>query len=90
MPDPREGEEFFLSVPQRLDNPFPDLQYFREHRPVFYDPPLQTWFVFRYDNVAALFHGTKLSSTFAVLRGLKSAEKPLLPSGRTRHLGGGS
>lgn len=62
MPDPREGEEFFLTVPQKLDNPFPDLQYFREHRPVFYYPPLQTWFIFRYDDVAALFHDIKLSA----------------------------
>lgn len=46
MSDPREGEEFFLNVPAKLDNPFPDLKYFREQRPVFYYPPLQTWFIF--------------------------------------------
>jgi cytochrome P450 len=62
MPDPREGEEFFLTVPQRLDDPFPDLQYFRAHRPVFYDPPLQTWFIFRYDDVTMLFQEARLSA----------------------------
>jgi cytochrome P450 len=30
VPDPRQGEQFFLTVPQKLDNPFPDSQYFRE------------------------------------------------------------
>jgi cytochrome P450 len=62
MSDPREGEEFFLSIPEKLDNPFPDLQYFREHQPVFYYPPLQTWFIFRYDDVTALFHDARFSA----------------------------
>jgi cytochrome P450 len=31
MSDPREGEEFPLNVPEKPDNPFPDLKYFREH-----------------------------------------------------------
>jgi hypothetical protein len=39
MSDPREGEEFFLNVPKKLDNPFPDLKYFREHRMV----PMGVW-----------------------------------------------
>jgi len=62
MSDPREGSEFFLSVPAKLDDPFPDLAYFREHRPIFYYPPLQSWFVFRFDDVSALFHDARLSS----------------------------
>ena len=62
MSDPREGEEFFLNVPEKLVNPFPDLQYSREHRPVFCYPPLQTWFIFRYDGVTALFHDARLSA----------------------------
>jgi cytochrome P450 len=62
MSDPREGEEFFLNVPEKLDNPFPDLKYFREHRPVFYYSPLQTWFIFRYDDVSTLFHDARLSA----------------------------
>jgi hypothetical protein len=45
--DPREGDGFFLNVAEKLDNPFPDLKYFRENRPVFYSPPLSIWFVFR-------------------------------------------
>jgi hypothetical protein len=62
MSDLREGEEFFLNVPEKLDNPFPDLKYFREQRPVFYYPPLQTWFIFRYDDVSTLFHDARLSA----------------------------
>ncbi len=62
MSDPREGEEFFLNVPEKLDNPFPDLQYFREHRPIFYYPPLQAWFIFRYDDVTTLFEDPRLSA----------------------------
>jgi hypothetical protein len=62
MSDPREGNEFFLSVPAKLDDPFPDLAYFREHRPIFYYPPLQSWFVFRFDDVSALFHDARLSA----------------------------
>src|SRR2546430_11592028 len=62
MSDPREGEEFFLNVPEKLDNPFPDLKYFREHWPVFYYSPLQTWFIFRYDDVSTLFHDARLSA----------------------------
>ena len=45
--DDREGKNFFLNDPQKLENPFPDLKYFLEHRPVFYSPPLNTWFIFR-------------------------------------------
>lgn len=62
MSDPREGNEFFLSVPAKLDDPFPDLAYFREHRPIFYYPPLQSWLVFRFDDVSALFHDARLSA----------------------------
>src|SRR5262249_54987074 len=60
--DPREGEQFFLNVAEKLDNPFPDLKYFRENRPVFYYAPLNNWFVFRYDDVYALFHDPRLSA----------------------------
>jgi len=62
MSDPREGEEFFLNVPEKLDNPFPALKYFREQRPVFYYPLLHTWFIFRYDDVSTLFHDARLSA----------------------------
>lgn len=60
--DDREGAGFFLNVPEKLDDPFPDLAYFRENRPVFYYEPLDQWFVFRYDDVAALFADRRLSS----------------------------
>lgn len=60
--DDREGTGFFLNDPQKLDNPFPDLKYFRENRPVFYYPPLNTWFIFRYDDVINLFHDGRLSA----------------------------
>jgi len=62
MSDPREGSEFFLTVPAKLDDPFADLAYFREHRPVFYYAPLRNWFVFRFDDVSALFHDARLSA----------------------------
>jgi cytochrome P450 len=61
-PDPREAEAFFLNVPEKLDNPFPDFKYFRDNRPVFYYAPLNTWFVFRYDDVYSLFHDPRLSA----------------------------
>ncbi|MEM4781224.1 MAG: cytochrome P450 [Halalkalicoccus sp.] len=60
--DEREGEAFFLDDPEKLDDPFSDLAYFREHRPVFYYEPLDQWFVFGYDDVAALFADERLSA----------------------------
>jgi hypothetical protein len=41
----REGPQFYMNVPEKLDDPFPDLHYFLEKRPVFYYPPLHQWFV---------------------------------------------
>jgi cytochrome P450 len=60
--DPREGAEFFLNVPEKLDNPFPDFRYFRENRPLFFYAPANSWFVFRYDDVYSLFHDPRLSA----------------------------
>lgn len=60
--DTREGDEFFLNVPAKLDDPFPDLKYFRENRPVFYYAPFDQWYIFGYDDVAALFHDPRLSA----------------------------
>jgi len=60
--DEREGAGFLLNVPQKLDNPFPDLKYFRENKPVFYYPPLDQWFVFGHDDVASLFSDPRLSA----------------------------
>ena len=37
--DERESDGFFLNVPRKLFDPFPDLAYFREIRPdLFYEP----------------------------------------------------
>jgi cytochrome P450 len=60
--DDREGKDFFLNDPQKLNNPFPDLKYFREHHPVFYYLPLNTWFIFQYDHVTSLFQDARLSA----------------------------
>lgn len=60
--DTREGEEFFLNDPLKLDNPFPDFKYFRGNKPVFYYKPLDTWFIFKYEDVDSLFHDPRLSS----------------------------
>ncbi len=60
--DQREGAAFFLNDPKKLDNPFPDLKYFRQNKPVFYYPPLNQWFVFGHDDVANLFSDPRLSA----------------------------
>jgi cytochrome P450 len=60
--DAREAGDFFLNDPRKLDDPFPDLKYFRENRPVFYYEPFDQWFVFGYDDVAGLFHDPRLSA----------------------------
>lgn len=60
--DPREGAEFFLNVPAKLDNPYADFAYFREHKPVFYYASMDAWFVFSYDDVEACFKDPRLSS----------------------------
>lgn len=60
--DPREGDEFCLVHPDKLKNPFPDYPYFRQQRPVFYYPPMNAWFIFRYADVDRLFHEPRLSN----------------------------
>ncbi|HXZ78956.1 MAG TPA: cytochrome P450 [Terriglobales bacterium] len=62
MADIRETSGFFLDDPQKLDNPFPDFAYFREHHPVFYYPPLNSWFIFSYDDVQNLLRDDRLSA----------------------------
>ncbi len=39
-----------------LDDPLPDLAYFRENQSVFFYPPSEQWIVFGYGDVASLFH----------------------------------
>lgn len=58
----REAGEFYLNDPRKLDDPFPDLDYFRECRPIFYYDLLDQWFVFGYDDVAKLFSDPRLSA----------------------------
>lgn len=60
--DERESGGFFLNVPRKLFDPFPDLLYFRENRPVFFYEPFDQWFVFGYDDVAGPFHDPRLSA----------------------------
>ncbi len=60
--DEREAEGFFLDVPEKLNDPFPDLAYFRENRPVFYHEALDQWFIFGYDDVSALFSDPRMSA----------------------------
>ncbi len=60
--DPRETEGFFLNVPEKLDDPFPDLAYFRENRPVFYHEGLGQWFVFGHEDVSRLFSDPRMSA----------------------------
>jgi hypothetical protein len=59
----KEGEGLFLNDPQKLFDPFFDLKYFRENHPVFYYPPLKSWFIFSYDDVVSLFQDPSLSTT---------------------------
>jgi cytochrome P450 len=61
-PDEREGSGFFLNDPRKLNDPFPDMKYFRENHPVFYYEPLNQWFVFGYDDAASLFSDPRLSA----------------------------
>jgi cytochrome P450 len=60
--DERETTRFFMIDPEKLENPFPDWRYFREHRPIFWYEPLQMWFFFHSDDVDALFRDHRLSS----------------------------
>jgi cytochrome P450 len=65
--DPRETTAFFLNSPQTIDDPFPDLAYFRQQHPIFYYAPLQEWFVFKYDTVASLFADPRLGNGLGAL-----------------------
>ena len=56
------GEPFFMDRPGGLDDPFADLARYRHGCPVYFHPALDQWFVFRYDNVAALLRDERLSA----------------------------
>src|SRR5262249_59303848 len=53
--DERETTGFFLNDPQKVDDPFPDLAYFRQHRQVYFYAPLSQWFVFCFDTASSPF-----------------------------------
>jgi cytochrome P450 len=53
---------FFLDDAQKLDDPFGDLAWLREHRPVHRHEPIGQWFVFPYDDVRSLFADKRMSA----------------------------
>ncbi|MBN9415137.1 MAG: cytochrome P450 [Candidatus Eremiobacteraeota bacterium] len=55
-------EPFCLVDPEKLRNPFPDYEYYRREKPVFFYEPMNAWFVFRYADVDKLFHDERLSN----------------------------
>jgi len=56
------GEPFFMGNAAKLDDPSADLALYREKCSVYYNRPLNQWFVFRYDDVVALFMDSRLSA----------------------------
>lgn len=60
MDDPINN--FFLDDPHKLDDPFADLAWLREHRPVHRHGPSGQWFVFPYDDVRSLFADKRMSA----------------------------
>jgi cytochrome P450 len=54
--------DFFLDDPRKLDDPFADLAWLREHHPVHRHEPIGQWFVFPYDEVRFLFGDRRMSA----------------------------
>ncbi len=55
-------DPFFLDDPPKLEDPFADLAWLREQRPVYHHAPRGEWFVFRYDDVRELFADPRMSA----------------------------
>jgi cytochrome P450 len=55
-------EDFFIDNPKKLDDPFADVAWLREHHPVHRHGPTGQWFVFPYDEVRSLFADKRLSA----------------------------
>ncbi len=55
-------ERFFLEDAGKLDDPFADLAWLREHRPILRRESLGQWFVFGYDDVRALFADSRFGA----------------------------
>lgn len=69
--------DFFLDDPRKLDDPFADLAWLREHHPVHRHEPIAEWFVFPYEDVRGLLADPRLSSN----RGAGFVDAGLRPSG---------
>ena len=54
--------DFFLDNPEKLNDPFADLAWLREHRPVHKHEASGQWFVFPYDEVRSLFADKRMSA----------------------------
>jgi cytochrome P450 len=63
-PPPRSDPigDFFLDDPEKLDDPFADLAWLREHHPVHKHEASGQWFVFPYAEVSSLFADRRLSA----------------------------
>jgi cytochrome P450 len=61
--DRRQGNRPILPRrPEKLDDPFPDLAYFRTNRPIFYHEALDQWFAFGHEDVSTLFSDPRMSA----------------------------
>ena len=60
--DEFEGENFWINLPAKIDDPYEDFDYFRENKPIYYYEPLDQWFVFRHEDVQYLFGAAQLSA----------------------------
>lgn len=56
------GESFFLDDEAGLDDPFAAMARYTADQPVYHHASLDQWFVFRYDDVAALFRDPRMSA----------------------------
>jgi len=78
--------DFFLDDPKKLDDPFADLAWLRENRPVYRHEPIGQWFVFPYHEVATLFSDPRLSANRvagfvdAVPESVRDEVRALLPT----------
>jgi cytochrome P450 len=55
-------DPFFIDDPGKLQEPFADLAWLREHRPIYHHAPVGQWFAFRYDDVRELFADSRISA----------------------------
>lgn len=56
------ADAFFTDDPKLLDDPYGAFAAYRATSPVVHHPSVDQWFVFRYDDVAALFRDPRLSA----------------------------